>query len=49
MEEELKNKYKQYFWNCYNNGDIWALTYREYTFQEWIEEGCPSEGGIKIK
>lgn len=49
MEIELRNKYECYLWRCYNNGDLWALKYRPFTFDEWLENGCPDEIGYEIK
>lgn len=49
MEIELKNKYECYLWRCYNNGDLWALKYRPFTFDEWLENGCPDDIGYEIK
>lgn len=47
--ERNNEQYLIYTWNCYNQGDIWAQDYRPYTFQEWIEEGCPENGGVTLK
>lgn len=47
--EKLKQKYQEYLWNCHNQGDIWHIDYRPYTFKEWIQIKCPNNGGIKLK
>lgn len=50
MEEQyLKDQFEKYLFGAYCNGDIFFEYYRPYTFQEWVEEGCPEDGGIKIK
>ena len=49
LQEMLNEQYQVYTWNCHNQGDIWWLNYRAYTFQEWVEEGCPENGGVTLK
>ena len=47
--QEIKNKYFEYRFNCYNQGDIWNMDYKPYTFDEWINNGQPENGGYEIK
>jgi hypothetical protein len=49
MEQYLRNEYSKYLFNCEMQGDIWWLTNRAYDFQEWVEEGCPENGGVTLK
>ena len=48
MEQYVRDEYSKFLFNCEMQGDIWWLTHRAYTFQEWIEEGCPENGGLKM-
>ena len=47
--EQLKQNYQQYLWECYNNGDLWADKYRPFSFEDWIDAGCPKNIGYEIK
>ena len=47
--KELKQKYQEYLWDCHNQGDIWHIDYRPYTFEEWLTYDKPKTGGLKIK
>ena len=47
--DELKERYLSYQFSCWTQGDIWWLNHRAYTFQEWVEEGCPENGGVTLK
>lgn len=49
LQEMLNEQYQVYTWNCHNQGDIWWLNHRAYTFQEWVEKGCPENGGVTLK
>ena len=47
--DELKEQYLSYQFSCWTQGDIWWLDHRAYTFQEWVEKGCPKNGGVTLK
>ena len=49
MEQYLRDEYSKYLFNCETQGDIWWLTNRAYDFQEWVEKGCPENGGVTLK
>jgi len=48
-EDDLKEEYNNYLFNCHNQGDIWWLDYRAYSFEEWVEKGMPKNGGKKLE
>lgn len=50
MEEQvLKEQYSTYRFNCYCEGDIWNEKYAPYSYKEWLNKGCPMNGGREIK
>lgn len=49
MDVNLNNKYKNYCFHCFCEGDIWNIDNRPYTFEEWLNNKCPQYGGIPIK
>lgn len=42
---DYKTEYNLYNFACYCNGDIWAEYFRPYTFEEWMDAGCPDGPG----
>ena len=46
---DYNEEYNRYAFNCYCNGDIWAEYFRPYTFDEWIDAGCPNNPGKNDK
>lgn len=44
----MKEKYNEYIFNCHCQGDIWNEIHRPYTFDEWLNNNFPENGGIKL-
>lgn len=49
LEEDFYIEYDTYLFNCHCEGDIWNTDYRPYTYDEWLRNDKPMQGGIKIK
>lgn len=45
----MKEKYNTYLFNMHCNGDVFAELWRPFTYEEWINNGCPIyDGGVKL-
>lgn len=42
---DYKTSYIGYCNMCYFNGDIWAEYFTPYSFEEWMDAGCPDNPG----